>query len=72
MTLLWGVTPVIIPAFNNSDAFRRLVVRTLYDQNFAKHNDQIVLVAGIPFGASGQSNLLKVEVVGEDGQLEQP
>ncbi len=72
MTLLWGVTPVMIPAFNNSDELRRLVVRTLYDQNFAERNDQIVLVAGIPFGASGQSNLLKVEVVGEDGQLEQP
>lgn len=72
MTLLWGVTPVMIPAFNSSDDLRRLVVRTLYDQNYVERNDQIVLVGGIPFGASTQSNFLKIEVVGEDGQLDQP
>lgn len=72
MTLLWGVTPVIIPSFDTSDELRRVVVRTLYDQNFVERNDQIVLIAGIPFGVSIQSNFLKFEVVGEDGELDQP
>jgi pyruvate kinase len=72
MTLLWGVTPVMIPSFNTSDELRRLVVRTLYDQNYVERNDQIILVGGIPFGVSTQSNFLKIEVVGEDGQLDQP
>ena len=72
MTLLWGVTPVMIPGFDTSDEMRRVVVRTLYDQNFVERNDQIVLIVGIPFGVATQSNLLKVEVVGEDGQLDEP
>ncbi|MFN8379037.1 MAG: pyruvate kinase [Anaerolineae bacterium] len=71
MTLLWGVTPVMIPSFDTSDEMRRVVVRTLYDQNFVERNDQIVLIVGIPFGVANQSNLLKVEVVGEDGQLDE-
>ena len=72
MTLLWGVTPVMIPSFDTSDEMRRVVVRTLYDQNYVERNDQIVLIVGIPFGLTNQSNLLKVEVVGEDGQLDSP
>ena len=71
MTLLWGVTPTLIPGFDTSDELRRVVVRTLYDQNFVERNDQIVLIAGIPFGVTNQSNLLKVEVVGEDGQIDE-
>ncbi len=63
LALVWGVTPVLIPRFANTDEMVALMVRAAQDTGFVHPGDRVVLTAGIPFGGEGRTNMLKVHVV---------
>jgi pyruvate kinase len=48
----------------------RVVVRACADAQLVKMGDRIVIIAGVPFGVTGQTNFLKIHTVGESGELE--
>ncbi|MQG18879.1 MAG: pyruvate kinase [SAR202 cluster bacterium] len=60
LTLSWGVFPFTISRLNNVDDFFNLA--DSYSKQFKKmkKGDVIVLVAGLPIGVSGGTNLLRV------------
>jgi len=63
LALSWGVEPEIIKF---TDSFNQLlsgIKQLAAKKRYAKKGDQVVVVAGHPFGYKGQSNLIKVEVM---------
>jgi len=65
LALVWGVLPVLVPEFNTTDAMVETMVQAAREQGLVTQGDTIVLTAGIPFGSGGETNMLKVHVVGE-------
>ncbi len=60
MSLVWGVTPLLIPEFNTIDAMISTVVNTVTDAKLVRRGDVILIIAGVPFGIGGQTNFLKL------------
>jgi pyruvate kinase len=65
LALAWGVTPLLVPQFSTIDEMLREVVTHASKINVAHDNDILVIVAGVPFGRAGATNLIKVHRVGE-------
>ena len=63
LTLSWGVFPFTISKFDNMDDFFNLA--QIYSKQYKKmkKGSVIVLVAGLPIGVSGGTNLLRVITV---------
>jgi pyruvate kinase len=63
MAVVWGVHPVVTPdAHSMTDAVSR-AIRLSLSEGFAKHGEEIVVAAGVPFGQSGTTNALRVATV---------
>ncbi len=66
LALVWGVAPVEI---GQTTTMTETVVRATNiarREGFAVKGDEIVVVAGVPFGQAGTTNSLRVAVVGPD------
>jgi pyruvate kinase len=69
MALVWGVIPMMTPQFNTIDEMIGIVVRTANKTGLVERGDSLVIIAGVPFGIGGQTNFLKLHIVGESGEL---
>ncbi len=69
MALVWGVIPMMTPQFHTIDEMIGLVVRTANNSGLIERGDSLVIIAGVPFGIGGQTNFLKLHIVGESGEL---
>jgi len=66
LTLVWGVVPVQVAEFRTTDDMVKVMVRAAREKGLVAWGDPVVLTAGIPFGSGGETNMLKVHVVGEN------
>ena len=64
MNLLFGVTPLLMKEKKGIDELFDHIVSAVYDKGYVKKGDLAILTAGIPFGVSGTTNLLKVQLIG--------
>lgn len=66
LNIVWGTVPGIIPFVrtNSSDLFKVSVDKCRED-GYIKDGDIVVLVGGTPVGKTGNTNTIKVHVVGE-------
>jgi pyruvate kinase len=63
MAVVWGVHAVVSQdAHSMGEAITR-ATRAAQTEGFAKHGDEIVVAAGVPFGHSGTTNSLRVATV---------
>lgn len=69
MALVWGVIPLLVPEFSTIDEMISITVRAAHDAELIHRGDTLVIIAGVPFGVAGQTNLLKVHRVGEAGEI---
>jgi pyruvate kinase len=69
LALVWGVVPVQVDEFGTTDDMVEMMVRAAREKGLVAWGDPVVLTAGIPFGVGGQTNMLKVHVVGESGEM---
>ena len=69
LTLVWGVQPLVVSHFKTTDEMVFMIVRAAYQAGVVKKGDRVVLTAGIPFGGEGLTNMIKVHVVGESGEV---
>lgn len=61
LTLRWGVTPVIVTGVGSVDEFFVVGERHAFDSgHIPEGKGKVVLVAGLPIGVSGGTNLLRV------------
>ena len=69
LTLVWGVVPVQVKEFSSTDEMVTMMVHAAREAGLVDWGDSVVLIAGIPFGSGGMTNMLKVHVVGEQEEL---
>ena len=68
LTLAWGLHCVVT---DDVASFAEMVQRAgnnAIEHEFAKPGDRIVITAGVPFGTSGATNILRVAIAPEPGQ----
>jgi pyruvate kinase len=65
LALIWGVSPLMIPACQDTDELTAASTSAAVEANLLRQGDITVITAGIPLGQTGSTNLLKVYVVGE-------
>ena len=65
MAMVWGSHSVVAPDVHSFAEMVAVAVRISHEQSFAQWKDQIIITAGVPFGTSGTTNILRVAVVEE-------
>jgi pyruvate kinase len=63
LILYWGIHPYVIVEPGSVDEIFALATKTARELGIAKPGDLIIIVAGIPIGVTGSTNLLKVEKI---------
>ena len=63
LDLCWGVYPVLVPDWKDTDEMLERSKRMPKELGLASAGDRIVIIAGVPIGTRGTTNLIKVEVV---------
>lgn len=63
VSLVWGVSPTIAPPVSNTDGMVEAAISAARSTGLAEAGQSIVIVAGIPFGQKGTTNLIRVAVV---------
>lgn len=63
LTLSWGVNPVLAEDAHDSDEMVQIANEVIKQQEAARPGDRFVVTAGVPFGVSGTTNLIRVERV---------
>ena len=64
--MLWGVVPVLVEPFVDTDHMIQSLVQAAVERGFAEVGSNVVLTAGIPFEVHGVTNMLKVHTVREE------
>ncbi len=67
LTLSWGVLPVLTEDAHNTEEMVDIAQRVIRQQQLADAGDRFVITAGVPFGTSGTTNLLRVERLKSSG-----
>jgi pyruvate kinase len=66
LALVWGVEPLLVDQFADTDAMICTVVEAARAQGRVQDGDLVVITAGVPVGGMGLTNMLKVHKVGEE------
>ncbi len=66
LALVWGVLPVVIDRVQSTDKMVEQSTEKLVALGLAKPGDRFVLTAGIPWGVSGTTNMIKVQEITKD------
>lgn len=62
-SLYSGVTPLLVSPGDDTDAMIANAAQAALKSGLVRRGDRVVVVAGVPVGEPGQTNLLKIEVV---------
>lgn len=65
LRLVWGVFPFVADPGETIEAVLEQAIATSLERGFISRGDLVVLTAGIPVREAGNTNLLKVHVVGD-------
>ncbi|WP_150286192.1 pyruvate kinase [Rhabdaerophilum calidifontis] len=64
LALVWGVHAVVGEDPRDVDDMARLGAQVAREQEFANPGQRVILVAGVPFGTPGATNMLRIAFVG--------
>lgn len=64
LSVLFGVLPLLAPAFQSTDEMLRFTEKTLLETGRLKSGDSVVFLAGQPPGVPGTANLIKLHRLG--------
>ncbi len=62
LNLCWGVHPFLIPEWKDTDEMIERSKRMPKELGIASKGEKIVIIAGVPIGTPGTTNLIKVEI----------
>ncbi len=65
LAVVWGVYPVVVPESATTDEVLEVAVQGALDAGYAKHGEMVLIIAGVPVGQRGTTNLIKVHTIGE-------
>lgn len=69
MSLVWGVIPLLVQEFSTIDEMISITIRAAHDRKLIHRGDRLIIIAGVPFGIGGQTNLIKIHTAGEEGEI---
>ncbi|RAI39795.1 pyruvate kinase [Rhodoplanes roseus] len=64
LALVWGVHAVVDADARDPDDMVERASRTAFAQGFARSGDRIIIVAGMPLGIPGATNMIRIAYVG--------
>ncbi len=68
LALVWGVTPVRVGDFEDTDGMVHVVCEAARDLGVVAEDDPVVITSGLPIGRPGSTNMVQVRRIG-DGRL---
>jgi pyruvate kinase len=66
LAVVWGVHCVITDDAHDQDDMIDRACRIAFKEGFAKAGQRVIIVAGVPLGTPGATNMLRIAYVGED------
>lgn len=63
LVLSYGCYPVLVKTFKTTDEIMEIVRETTLNNKLVKKGDKVVIVAGVPFGSTSETNLILVETL---------
>jgi pyruvate kinase len=63
LALSWGVTSLLTPDLRDTDILFQVAEDTLKKAGMAKPGDVLVIVAGVPLGVKGNTNMIKMQLI---------
>jgi len=70
LAAVWGVHCVVAEDAHDQDDMVDRACRIAFREGFAKAGERVIIVAGVPLGTPGATNMLRIAFVGEGGQGE--
>ncbi len=67
LALVWGVHSVVGADAHDQDDMVDRACRIAFAEGFARAGDRIIIVAGLPLGTPGATNMVQIAFVGGDG-----
>jgi pyruvate kinase len=61
--VVWGVHPLVVQDIHSMTEMVARASRAAQQEGFARHGEEIVVTAGVPFGTPGTTNALRVATV---------
>jgi pyruvate kinase len=66
LSLVWGVHCVVTEDAHDLDDMVNRASRIAFKEGFAKAGERVIVVAGVPLGTPGATNMLRIAFVGSD------
>lgn len=66
LAIVWGVHCVVTEEPRDIDAMVHRACRIAFREGFAKPGQRVIIVAGVPFGTPGATNMVRIAFVGAD------
>ena len=65
MALVWGVVPVLVDVYHDTDEMVRVVVEAVCRLGLVEDGERVVITSGQPIGRPGSTNMVQVRHVGD-------
>jgi pyruvate kinase len=66
LTLVWGVHAIVTKDASDLDDMASRACKFAFRENYAKLGDRIIVVAGVPFGTPGATNMVRIAFVAQE------
>ncbi len=66
LTLVWGVHPVVTNDASDLDDMARRACKFSNREGFSREGDRVIIVAGVPFGTPGATNMVRIAFTGAE------
>ena len=60
LSIIWGVTPVLIDQYSSSDEIPILAKKKLEEMGIIKDNEKFIITGGVPVNVPGTTNFISV------------
>ena len=70
LSLVWGVHCVVAEDAHDQDDMVERACRIAFRDNFASPGQRVIIVAGVPLGTPGATNMVRIAFVGSDVMAE--
>ena len=70
LSLVWGVHCIVAEDAHDLDDMVERACRLAFKDGFAKAGERVIIVAGVPLGTPGATNMLRIAFVGAEAVRE--
>jgi pyruvate kinase len=70
LSLVWGVHCVVAEDAQDQDDMVNRAGRIAFRDGFARAGQRVIIVAGVPLGTPGATNMVRIAYVGPDGDAD--